>query len=136
MHRRKGFIIVITLVVSSLILTISLYLLTSIEKNSERISTENKMINYSDLRDREYLLTKAYNKINENGGNLDIVKNFLNSNSEIIMEDCGGVYYDKDKDLIFSVTSFNEESYILSYYDYYKDSLSFSLKYTKFKNKR
>lgn len=113
----------------------SLYLLTSIEKNSERISIKNKMINYSDLRDREYLLTKAYNKINENGKNLDIIKNYLISNSEIIKEDCGGVYYDQDKDLIYTITSFDLYSYIISYYAYYNDSLSFSLKYTKLKNK-
>jgi len=93
------------------------------------------MLNKSDLREREYLLTKAYNKINENGENLDMIKNYLNSNAEIIKEDCGGVYYDKDKDLIYTITSFNLYSYIVSYYDYYKDSLSFSLKYTKFKNK-
>ena len=135
MHRRKGFILVITLIVSSLILTMSLYLLTTIGKDSERVSIKNKMLNKSDLREREYLLTKAYNKINENGENLDMIKNYLNSNAEIIKEDCGGVYYDKDKDLIYTITSFNLYSYIVSYYDYYKDSLSFSLKYTKFKNK-
>lgn len=135
MHGRKGFILVITLIVTSLILTMSLYLLTSIEKDSERISIKNKMINYSDLRDREYLLTKAYNKINENGKNLDIIKNYLISNTEIIKEDCGGVYYDQDNDLIYTITSFDLYNYIISYYDYHKAPLSFSLKYTKLKNK-
>lgn len=136
MHRRKGFILVITLVVSSLILTMSLYLLTTIEKDSQRLSIKNKMLNKSDLKDREYLLTKAYNKINENGENLNIIKNYLISNSEIIKEDCGGVYYDKEKDLIYTITSFDLYSYIISYYEYYNDSLSFALKYTKLKNKK
>lgn len=135
MHRRKGFILVITLVASALILTMSLYLLTSMEKENERVSIRNKMLDYSDLKDREYLLTKAYNKINENGENLNEVKNFLNSSEVILCDSCGRVYYDKANDTIYTETSFNDESFILSYYSYYKDSVSFSLLYTKFRNK-
>lgn len=135
MHGRKGFILVMTLIVSSLVLTMSLYLFTSIVKERERISLNNNMLDKGDLRDRECLLTKAYNSISLNGEDLNSIKEYLNSHSQIIKEDCGGVYYDKNKDLVYTITSFNNESYILSYYSYFKSSLSFSLIYTKLKNK-
>lgn len=124
-----------TLIVSSLILTMSLYILTSIEKDCERISLNNKMLDKSYIKDREYLLTKAYNIISLNGEDINIIKEYLNSHLEIIKENYSGVYYDKDKDLIYTVTSFNNVSNIVCYYSYFNNSLSFSLRYTKLKNK-
>lgn len=124
-----------TLIVTSLILTMSLYILTSIEKDCERISLNYKMLDKSYIKDREYLLTKAYNIISLNGQDINILKAYLNSHLEIIKENCGGVYYDKEKDLIYTETSFNNISSLVSYYSYFNNSLSFSLMYTKLKNK-
>lgn len=135
MHGRKGFILVITLIVSSLVLTMSLYIFTSVVKERERILINNNMLDKGYLRDREYLLTKAYNNIRLNREDLNSIKEYLNSHSQIINEDCGQVYYDKNEDLLYTITSFNNESYIVSYYSYFKSSLSFSLISTKLKNK-
>lgn len=135
MLKRKGSILIITILATSLILTISLYTLSSINSQKQYLEINYKIIKGSSFKEREFLLTRAYNELILLPQNEIDIKTRLINNPNIIEDDLGKVYYDKEKDLICVENSISNENYLLSFYSYFDSKLSLKLDNTEFKLK-
>jgi len=125
---RKGSIIIDTLLIGSLVLTISLYLLKLEFEEYKNVKSMKRYVTKADVNqeNKEYLLTDftvmIYNKSNEEG--LSINKGSLKDlmtrriDELKLWHNNSFIIYDKDKDCIFISSYFDKYYHREDFYDY------------------